>query len=132
MSELIHHTNLGPCPSCQNKLGMAHSELATWFNCIVKIAYPNAHVSWSYRDQADQEQCFLDGKTRLHFPNSAHNKTPALALDLFQIDDHGEGVWSPKFFSDVKKLTPSHIVWGGLWKTLGDNDHFELLPDPKE
>lgn len=128
---MSHHTSDPVCPLCEEKLATAHPDLATWFRTAVKPNYPDAHVSWGYRDQADQEAAFQDGKTKLHFPNSAHNKVPARALDLFQINAAGVAAWQPLFFaaiSDRNKLDYPHIIWGGNWKTLGDGDHFELLP----
>lgn len=130
---MTHHTSDPVCPACEEKLATAHPDLAAWYRTSVKPKYPDAHVSWGYRDQVGQEAAFEDGKTRLHFPNSAHNKVPARALDLFQINAAGSAVWEPRFFaslSDANKLDYPHIIWGGNWKTLGDGDHFELLIDP--
>lgn len=120
----------GPtCPGCDLKLAQADQRLQDWFNNNVKPKYPSAHISWSYRGMTDQEQAFSEGKTQLHFPNSAHNKQPAMALDLFSLVA-GKALWPPKFFIQINAdIIPSdQIHWGGVWKTLGDGDHFELLP----
>lgn len=129
---MTHHTNDAVCPLCEEKLASAHVYLQTWFRNVVKPKYPDAHVSWAYRDQAAQEAAFADEKTKLHFPHSAHNKIPARAIDLFQINSAGVAFWAPLFFAALSasnKLDYPQIVWGGTFKTLGDGDHFELLSD---
>jgi hypothetical protein len=128
---VIHHTSDPSCPLCEEKLKTAHPDLVAWFKAAVKPKHPDAHVSWAYRDQAAQEAAFEDGKTNLHFPQSAHNKIPARALDLFEIVQ-GQALWPPLFFAAISatnKLDYPNIIWGGTFKTLGDGDHFELLPD---
>lgn len=126
---MLHHVNGSNCPLCEEKLSLAHAELRSWFIDVVKPWYLNAHISWSFREKTDQEVLFLNGKTKLHFPESAHNKSPALALDLFQIDPDGEGFWNPEFFAALHAINVvkhPNIFWGGLWRSLGDKDHFEL------
>jgi len=125
----LHHNQDEKCPMCEQKLSQAHPELAKWYREQVKVNFPDAHISWSYRNQDDQEKAFLDGKTELHYPNSAHNKMPAMALDLFEIDHSFQALFSPKFYSAVNSMNngvTAKIKWGGVWKSLGDSDHFEL------
>lgn len=132
----VKHTDGIPCPSCWAKLAEAHPELAAWFG-RVKTKYTNVHVSWSYRGATDQEQMFLDSKTHLHYPDSAHNKTgPDLkpcsrALDLFLIDDDGVARFPPLWYAKLdseNQADQEHLLWGGSWKHLGDFDHFEMEP----
>jgi hypothetical protein len=126
-----HHTINSPCPLCEEKLALADPELIDWFHNEVKPAYPSCHVSWAYRNRVDQELAFLDGKTKLHYPLSAHNKEPALALDLFQLDNGGNAIWDHDIFAALHAINAvkyTHIIWGGLWKSIGDADHFEFVP----
>lgn len=123
----LHHEGGEVCPLCEGKLGTAHPYLQDWYH-QVKKKYVNTHISWAFRGEQDQEQAFSDGKTHLHWPDSPHNKVPALALDLFQIDDDNVARWSPQFFARLNQDNEeAHepIVWGGVWKTLGDGDHFQ-------
>lgn len=128
-----HHTHDPICPLCTEKALQAIPELAAWFG-RVKAKYPNVHISWSYRDAANQEKAVIEGRSKLHYPNSAHNKVDpkgapaARALDLFLIDDDGAarfpGLWYAKLNADnVAAHEP--IFWGGQWKKFGDLDHFE-------
>lgn len=133
---MLHHTKDPICPLCEQKLTQAKIEMALWFRDL-KTRYPNVHVSWSYRDRVSQEQCFLAGTTKLHYPESGHNQVDAygnscsIALDLFQISESGQTVYDPLFFvkvdtDNLRAKLP--IFWGGRWKHLGDRDHFEWHP----
>ena len=130
-----HQNNVSPCPSCEEKLKDAHPTLAEWFRKVVKPKFQDCHISWSFRDKVSQEQAFLDGKSDLHFPMSAHNKSDdqgnpcSLALDLFRIDRNGMGCWEYGYFRDIAndaKANSEPILWGAVWPGLGDFDHFQL------
>lgn len=131
-----HANGIAECPSCEDKLKNAHPDIAQWFRNSVKHMFPDCHISWSYRGKADQEKAFLDGKSKLHFPLSAHNKSDdqgnpcALALDFFQLDFHGQACWPWGYFRDIANsaVVANHsILWGGHWEKFGDADHFELV-----
>ena len=126
----VKHVNGTPdCPECALKLADAHPDLVKWYLEKVKPRFADAHISWSFRDKDSQEQAFLDGKSKLHFPNSKHNQVPALALDLFQLDIHGLALWRWGYFRDISDMAAvdaDPILWGGLWKSIGDSDHFQL------
>lgn len=123
---MARHTGDSVCPSCEEKLATAHSKLGDFFR-LAKAKYPDLHVSWAYRDQASQDQAFTDGKSKLKFPDSAHNKTPSLAIDLFQIDEQGLAVFDGVRMAKVCEEFGQGIKWGGQWRSLGDSDHFELI-----
>ncbi len=140
---MSNHNSSLDCPACSEKLKTAHVVLQDWFKTKVKTRYPDAHISWSYRGEEDQEKFFLAGETELHYPNSGHNKTDengqpqARALDLFQ-EDPGlprVTVYNPKFFFSLSEMNKSEgipILWGGDFKRLGDADHFEMVEDDPE
>lgn len=127
---IARHTLDLECPLCELKLIKADPVLSNWYRTKVKMNWKDAHISWAYRDEASQEEAFLDGKTKLHYPNSAHNQTPARALDLFQLSPDGKAVFDPGFYYAVNEMNEkedTQIKWGGKFKTLGDLDHFELV-----
>lgn len=131
MAGALHHTSDPTCLLCEKKLALAHSEIIAWYRDVAKVAYPDMHVSWSFRDEPTQEAMFKMGKTKAHFPQSGHNKTPSLALDLFQIDAAGNPHWDESVFSALHTISAEkypHVIWGGLWKSIGDADHFEFVP----
>lgn len=132
MSAIPHHTSDPVCPLCEQKLSLAHEDLQKWFRDL-KSRHSDVHVSWSFRDEASQDQAFREGKTKLRFPASPHNKTPAMALDIFQIDDSGKPKWDPIFNTKVNYESLNlgyQLRWGGTFKSLGDYDHFQLNEAP--
>lgn len=125
------HTSESICPSCEEKLKLAKQELIDWFHDL-KARNLSCHVSWTYRDQASQEDAIATGHSKLHFPQSAHNKMPAEAVDIFQINDKGQATWDPIFCAKVAqeiKDANLPIIWGGVFKSIGDADHFQYHTD---
>lgn len=131
----FHHTSDPACPLCDFKLTQADPYLSWWYKTVVKPNFQRAHISWSYRDQENQEQCFRDGKSKLHYPHSRHNKMDengnpkAEALDLFEIDENGIGVWHPGFFVQINSINESRAIaveWGPKIGMPWDGDHFQL------
>lgn len=126
----MKHVNEDVCPSCEQKLLLADHYLVTWMRQL-RSRYPSAHCSTAYRNKEDQEMAYSEGKSHRHYPDSAHNKTPAMALDIFQLNDHGQAVFDPVFCARVASENISngwHLIWGGHFKSLGDYDHFEYNP----
>ena len=123
----MHHTNDIECPLCNEKLKDAHLTLQDWFKSL-RASDTTLHVSWSYRDEANQEQAFNDGKSKCHFPDSPHNKIPSLAIDLFIIED-GIAKWPYDKFKEIAdhiKDSGNAIIWGGDFKSIGDADHYQI------
>ena len=130
MSLLPHHTSDPDCPLCDDKLAQADPRLVHWF-LSAKVRHPDIHVSWSYRDEVSQDQAVQEGKSKLAYPKSAHNKLPALAIDLFQINEAGQALWNKSFFEQLdheNEQAQIKIKWGGNWVNLGDDDHWEVDP----
>lgn len=140
MRKYQHHNDGPVCNGCEDRLADAHEYMAVWFRAM-KENNPTMHVSWSFRDEASQNEAFEDGASKLRFPLSKHNKMRAgapcaEALDVFQIID-GRAVFDPIFcarLNDVSKDT-YHLRWGGTFvdsqgKPLHDNDHFEIANEP--
>jgi hypothetical protein len=146
---MMHHTSLPSCDLCESKLMTAHSSLGAWFR-KVKAKYPNVHVSWGFRNMAEQEEMYRAGRelksgvwvvvdqrkvlTNARFGQSPHNhmegnKPMSQAVDLFLIDEDGEARWPKPFFSKLaaEELEPG-MVWGGTFKSMrgGDADHYQL------
>lgn len=50
--------------------------------CEIAIRIIDFSVLEGHRGIEDQERYFSEGKSKLHWPNSGHNTTPSIALDL--------------------------------------------------
>lgn len=132
----IRHTDEPVCELCEEKLKGAHPYMADWFR-RKKAKYINLHCSWAYRSRTEQEMAFTSGASDVHYPMSKHNFTKqsmpcALAIDIFQIGEDGEGVWSVPFCTLLNKENAEakeQIRWGGTFKLRNgkrDYCHFEF------
>ena len=98
-------------------------------------------VICGFRGKEDQDKAFSDGKSKLKWPQSKHNRMPSDAIDIATI---------PLDFSDEKSfaylagymMATAHdlgikLRWGGDWNSNGktkderfaDLVHYELLSD---
>lgn len=86
------------------------------------------------RNKADQEKAFALGHSRAHFGQSAHNWTPALALDVVPFAAGKAIDWSntarfKAFAAYVKRKANDMgvpVTWGGDWKSIKDMPHWEI------
>ena len=61
LSLIPHHSSDPICALCSLKLKDAHSSPSRLVPRRLSVAFPDSHVSWSYRDQASQEAAYNDG-----------------------------------------------------------------------
>lgn len=128
-----HENDVDKCSRCETMLLTAHADLVGWYRKIKK-KYVNVHISCSFRNQAEQNKSFAEGKSRLAWPSSKHNnmedkKPCSKALDLFLLDEDGLARFPPLFYAKLNadnEKEDKHIIWGGKWKSLKDLDHFEI------
>lgn len=93
------------------------------------------------RSKEKQEAAFKAGNTKVHFPNSAHNQLPSLAVDLLPYpfkswnDTASFKQISLQMFA-AAKIIGLEIRWGGDFNRDGDKTktdawdlpHYELHP----
>jgi peptidoglycan L-alanyl-D-glutamate endopeptidase CwlK len=91
-----------------------------------------------HRNERDQTRAFDDGKSRLRWPDSKHNKQPSLAIDIapYPIDwaDTKRFYYFAGYVKGVSESMNIKIRFGGDWdsdldlndQTLMDLVHFEL------
>lgn len=88
------------------------------------------------RNKEEQELAFMNGNSKLQYPNSKHNAIPSVAIDIVPYpinwDDLSrfQEMWIrfdtlAKYFKECGKIT-SDFEWGGNWKTLKDYPHIEI------
>lgn len=112
------------------RLAKAHPLLQKLFVEVIKET--DCTILDSQRGRAAQEKAFQMGNSRAHFGKSAHNWSPAVALDVapYPID------WNDtKRFKALAKIVKRiaaelsiPISWGGDWKSIVDMPHYELDP----
>ena len=125
----IEHTTDAVCPLCELKLSKVHPFLTAWFHGV-KARYPDLHISWGFRDEASQTAAVASGSSKDLWPTSLHNKTPSHAIDVFQINGAGKGVWNNEFMRLLDTENQKNriaVLWGGNYKgSFKDMDHFYL------
>lgn len=62
------------------KLATCHEELQLVFNEVIN--YFDCTIICGYRDEEHQNRYFDEGKTKLKYPESKHNRKPSLAIDV--------------------------------------------------
>ncbi|MDA0780776.1 MAG: M15 family metallopeptidase [Rickettsiales bacterium] len=91
------------------------------------------------RDEEEQNNLLIQGKTKLEFPNSKHNKFPSQAVDIapcpIDWSDFGRFRLLAGIIFGIAHSKNVKIRWGGDWNmnwNSGDENfldlvHFELL-----
>ncbi len=114
--------------SSQEKLSTCHPFLQEVCNELIK--HVDFTVLCGYRDKIAQDEAFTKGASKFKFPNSKHNISPSLAVDLapYPIDwnDHVKFANLAKLFKQIAEHKGIHVVWGGDWKEFKDLVHFQL------
>lgn len=121
----------------KQNLSEAHPDLQKLFNEVVR--YFDCSVIEGRRGQEEQDKLFHSGMSKVQYPNSKHNSTPSMAVDIVPYPV----VWSDTdrmyyFAGIVKGIALSmgiKIRWGGDWdsdtevhdQTFMDLPHFELV-----
>jgi hypothetical protein len=131
----VHHSyEAGACQLCDFKLASAHPYFRDLWPKL-KAKFPLAHISCTFRNASDQELAYKQGRSKLNWPKSLHNKVNSnevpcsRAIDLFAIDMDGKAVWSPYQFLKIAEWIESNkfpITCGVRWKKFNDPPHYEL------
>jgi len=127
----------------RENLKTCHKDLRAIFNAV--ILHYDCTIIQGHRGEAEQNEAYREGKSQLKFPQSKHNKSPSMAVDVapYPIDwsdldrfrhfaGYAQGV------SDMlhsQGMISHRLRWGGDWnmdKQFRDNSfndlpHFELV-----
>lgn len=108
--------------SSKEKLESCDILLQKIFNEVIK--YYNCSILCGHRSKIEQDKAYIDGKSKLFYPNSKHNKKPSQAIDAapYPIDwnDISRFYIFGGYVKAVADVLGIPIIWGGDW----DNDTF--------
>ncbi len=94
------------------------------------LDHMDVSVLCGYRGEEDQNKAFQEGKSKLKFPMSKHNKKPSLAVDLapFPIDWKDIGRFN-RMLDKVQEIADKHKIKIRLGRTFKFKDypHIELV-----
>ena len=121
----------------KERLETCDPRLQALFSRVIKIT--DCTILVGHRDQVSQNQAFQEGKSKLKWPESKHNKKPSLAVDAspYPIPKGWERPNFDHFAGVVRAIAwmlDIPIRWGGDWNRNWDtsdqqfNDlvHFEI------
>lgn len=134
--------------SSKAKLATCHRDLQTLFNHVI-LEY-DCTVVCGTRSQADQDKAYNEGNSKVRYPNSKHNTTPSLAVDVAPYEKSGIDwgkLQSAHFAGYVKGVADQlyrigsithRIRFGADWDSDDDVDdtnfwdacHFEIKANP--
>ena len=124
----------------QARLDTCHPILQQLFNIVVQ--HYDCTIVQGYRGKAEQDQYYAEGKSKLKFPDSKHNKYPSKAIDVAPYVKGKGVVWDREqcthfggFVSGIATMMGIKLRWGGNWNSSNDLQqnsfddlpHFELL-----
>lgn len=101
----------------KDRLYTCHPVLITLCNEL--ITYIDFMVVCGYRNQAEQEEAFNNGFSKLHWPYGRHNKVPSLAVDIAPYPLNWDDVDRFKqlgfFVLGYAAAKGINITWGADW-----------------
>lgn len=112
----------------KERLLTCHPDLQRLMNEVIK--HVDIAVVCGHRSMEDQDKAVRGGFSRVNWPNSKHNKSPSLAVDICP--------WPSMWKSEVAFIALAgvvhecaarlgiKVVWGGSWKSFPDMPHWEL------
>lgn len=119
-------------------LKTCHVDLQRLFMEVIKNY--DCTILEGYRGREEQEKAVKEGNSKLHYPESKHNKIPSLAIDVapYPVPDwdneKGKFVNFAYEVLGIAKMMGIKIRWGGAWTgkrnkpgQLDDLPHFELI-----
>ena len=121
----------------RDRLATCHTALQKIFNEVVK--HFDCSILCGHRGEDAQNTAHDDGKSKLRFPLSKHNKVPSIAVDVapYPVDwkDRDRFYYFAGFVKGVASQMGYEIRWGGDWDSdtqvkdnvFRDLPHFEFI-----
>lgn len=66
----------------QDKLNTCHPALIKLMEAAIKSSSIDFSIVCGHRNSRNQTKAYLDGASKVKYPNSRHNKYPSLAVDI--------------------------------------------------
>ena len=123
------------------RLTQAHPDLVRVVNRALSYDIMDITIVCTYRGRIAQNKAYYNCTSKLKFPESKHNVSPSLAIDVVPYID-GESCWEKEqcyYMSGIIKAAAKEegvsIMWGGDWDGNGnvldgsfrDLLHFEIV-----
>ncbi|ACF12746.1 L-alanyl-D-glutamate peptidase [Chloroherpeton thalassium ATCC 35110] len=119
------------------RLAKCDARLQEIFYAVVTKA--DCSILEGHRNEQKQRMMLMQGRTKLAWPNSKHNRVPSLAVDVAPYpiiwDERERFIYFAGFVKGIAAAKGIGLRWGGDWdmdNSLKDNRfddlvHFELI-----
>ena len=123
----------------KERLATCDERLQEVFNEVIQFV--DCSVLEGHRGQERQDQLYIDGKTKVKYPNGRHNSKPSNAVDCtpYPIDwaDRERQTLFAGFVLGLARSKGIKLRWGGDWdmdfqvmdNRFDDFPHFEVKDD---
>ena len=123
----------------KERLATCDERLQEVFNEVIKFV--DCSVLEGHRGQERQDQLYIDGKTKVKYPNGRHNSKPSNAVDCtpYPVDwaDRERQTLFAGFVLGLARSKGIKLRWGGDWdmdfqvmdNRFDDFPHFEVRDD---
>lgn len=128
------------------KLESCHKDLQKLFKYALKFEILDITIVEGHRGKIKQNSYFNNGKSKVKYPDSKHNKIPSMAVDAVPYINN-EPSWNKLHCCVLAgmvlllaRILNIKIRWGGSWSTSPDNvdkvsfsdmAHYELVDEEK-
>lgn len=127
----------------KNNLNECHIDLITIFNEVIK--YIDITILDGHRGKIEQNKVYNEGNSQVQYPNSKHNKMPAMATDFVSYpikwDDREQHYFTAGMVMGIAEvlyhqdIITHRVKFGGDWnqndivsdETFKDLFHIELI-----
>ena len=123
----------------KERLATCDERLQEVFNEVIKFV--DCSVLEGHRGQERQDQLYIDGKTKVKYPNGRHNSNPSRAADVtpYPVNwaDRERQTLFAGFVIGLARAKGIKLRWGGDWdqdfqvmdNRFDDFPHFEVIDD---
>jgi peptidoglycan L-alanyl-D-glutamate endopeptidase CwlK len=128
-------------------LFQCHNDLQTLANKVMELQLFDFGITCGYRSSGEQEYLYNEGKSKVKYPNSEHNKMPSRAFDFClyingKLDWHDLEAWymAVGVFRGVAAMLNIKIRVGADWdgdftkkdQSFHDLPHIELIKEAND
>ena len=120
----------------KERLATCDTRLQEVFNEVIK--YVDCSILEGHRDKERQNQLYIEGKTKVKYPNGRHNSSPSNSVDVtpYPVDwaDRERQTLFAGFVIGIARSMGITLRWGGDWdmdfqvmdNRFDDFPHFEV------
>ena len=123
----------------RERLATCDKRLQEVFNEVIKSV--DCSILEGHRSQERQDQLYIEGKTKVKYPDGRHNSNPSRAVDVtpypIDWDDRERQTLFSGFVIGIGRSKGIKLRWGGDWdmdfkvmdNRFDDFPHFEVKDD---